>query len=434
MKVSWIALAISLAVGGAGGGAAAQQYGSQQAQQQPPQTPQPSERSSRRRGQQQEQQQAATPQIPREELALIQPVNQAVQAQNWEAAAAALPAAQAGVQTPYGKFVVAQLQLSIGRGTNNLPMQTQAVDAMLASGGAPEANLPAILGARISFALQANDFATAEQYLTRLTSTGTPSAERLRQLAEVKIRLNKNDEALALYQRLIDSGAEAATEENIKRTLEIATVLRRRDVSLGLMQRLLQAYPTAANWQSVLPTFRQMMGDETGIALDVRRLMRTAQAFNGPEDYLEFAGRLTRAGQPGEVKAVLEEGMSRGIVPAGDATARQMLTTANGRIAEDQATLPALRTRALAASNGREARIAGDTYYGYGQFAQAAELYRAALQKGGEDANLVNTRLGAALVAANQPAEAQAAFRAVSGGDRAALARLWLLWLERRQG
>ena len=56
----------------------------------------------------------------------------------------------------------------------------------------------------------------------------------------------------------------------------------------------------------------------------------------------------------------------------------------------------------MAAPTGREARIAGDTFYGYGEYAQAAELYRAALQKGGEDANLLNIRLGASLAGARQ--------------------------------
>ena len=73
----------------------------------------------------------------------------------------------------------------------------------------------------------------------------------------------------------------------------------------------------------------------------------------------------------------------------------------------------------------------GDAYFGYREFAPAIELYRAALQKGGQDANLVNTRLGAALALAGQRAEAEAAFRAVTG-PRAELAQFWLLWLSTR--
>ena len=54
-------------------------------------------------------------------------------------------------------------------------------------------------------------------------------------------------------------------------------------------------------------------------------------------------------------------------------------------------------------------------HFGHGLYAEAAELYRAALQKGGEDPNLVNTRLGAALALAGRRPEAEAALRAVTG-------------------
>jgi len=86
------------------------------------------------------------------------------------------------------------------------------------------------------------------------------------------------------------------------------------------------------------------------------------------------------------------------------------------------------RTTALAGANGGAALRVADALYSYGEYGQAAELYRAALQKGGQDANLVNTRLGAALALGGQRAEAETAFRAVTG-PRAELAQLWLLWL-----
>ena len=61
-------------------------------------------------------------------------------------------------------------------------------------------------------------------------------------------------------------------------------------------------------------------------------------------------------------------------------------------------------------------------------FLKAAALYRAALQKGSIDANLANTRLGMALALAGQKAEAEAAFKAVTG-PRADIAGYWLVWL-----
>ncbi len=387
-----------------------------------------------RNNQQQQQQQAPGQQLSREESALIAPIDVAIRAQNWAEANTRLQAAQAGVQSPYGRYVVATRMLQIGQGTQNQQLQAQAVDAMIASGAAPADQMQQLVVARARFAIQAQDWPTAERFLTQALQ-GTPNdTERLWQLAEVQIQLQKNAEALATYQRLLqatEAAGQTPTEERVKRALEIANALRQRPAAAELGQRLLRAYPTRANWTDVLVRFRAQMPDEAQLALDVRRFMRAAGAFARDGDYLEFAGRLSRAGQPGEVKAVLDEGIQRGLVNASSAEAREMINASNSRIAEDRAALPGLRASGLAAANANAARIAGDTLYSYGQYADAAAVYRAALTKSGADANLLNTRLGAALVAANQRAEAQAAFRAVNGGDRAALAALWLLWLER---
>ena len=114
-----------------------------------------------------------------------------------------------------------------------------------------------------------------------------------------------------------------------------------------------------------------------------------------------------------------------------EAQVRTALTAVTRPAAGERSGLAASRTRAMAAATGAAARTAGDAHFGAGQYAEAAELYRAALQKGGEDANLVNSRLGAALALAGRRAEAEAAFRLVTG-PRADLAGFWLAWLSRR--
>jgi len=417
---------------------------------QQPQTEQ--SRDASRLGQQQQQpqqgQQAQQPQarLSREESAALRPLSEAVRAaqaaapatgpanpQAWDAAVAALPAAQAGTTSAPARFEVGRLQFLIGGGRQDRAIQTAGVDAMLASGGAPATAMPTLLGARANFAIEARDWATADQMLTRYIEINPNETERLRQAAEVKINLQRNAEALALYQRILqvnETAGQQPTQEVLTRTLALANDQRNTQLAQQLTQRLLRTYPTAESWLNALAPLRNAAGQDAALALDVRRLMRVAGAFPRVGDYVDFADRLNRAGQPGEAKALLDEGIARGTISATNADVRQLLTAANARIAEDRANLPGLRTRAMAAPTGREARIAGDTFFAYGEYAQAAELYRAALQKGGEDANLLNTRLGASLAGARQTAEAQAAFRAVTG-PRQPLAAYWLMWLER---
>ena len=72
--------------------------------------------------------------------------------------------------------------------------------------------------------------------------------------------------------------------------------------------------------------------------------------------------------------------------------------------------------------------LTANRYYGIGNYAKAAELFRAALGKPGVDKNQVNLQLGIALTAADDKAGAKAAFEAV-GGNRTEIAKYWLAYL-----
>jgi len=374
-------------------------------------------------------------QLTREESAAIAPLFEAVRAANWPAATAALPAAQAGAVSPYAKYVVGQLHYEIGRGTASDPIQLEGINAMVASGGAPADQLRPLVGNQIAFALRANNMAGAETALNRFLEIEPNNVTRLQQLAEVKIHLNKRGEAAALFQRAIqlgEAGGQKAAEDIYRRAFALAYEARNAEQTLALGRALVQAYPTPANWRSVTLAFRQQHQSDAPLQLDARRFMRAAGLLREAGEYVGFADSLNRTGQVGEVKAVIDEAIARRVLQAADGDARTLLAAANARIREDQASLPASRTAALAAAAGRPARQIGDAYFGYGQYADAAALYRAALEKGGEDANLVNIRLGASLALAGQRAEAETAFRAVTTGPRAELAQLWLLWLASR--
>jgi TolA-binding protein len=68
----------------------------------------------------------------------------------------------------------------------------------------------------------------------------------------------------------------------------------------------------------------------------------------------------------------------------------------------------------------------GDAYYGAGNYAKAAEMYRQAAEKGG-DANVANLRLGEALAMAGDKAGATAALSKV-GGSLSQIAKFWAVY------
>jgi hypothetical protein len=213
--------------------------------------------------------------------------------------------------------------------------------------------------------------------------------------------------------------------------LNYAMVSKMTPQAMKFARGLVSAYPSPKNWRDALLAYRDMGGPDDLAELDTYRLMRFTKALSGERDYIYFADRLNRKGFPGETKALLDEAVAGNMIEAAKPPIGQLRKDAGAKIAEDRKSLPGVEKAALAAATGTSALTAADVYFGYGEYAKAAGLYRTALQKGSVDANAVNTRLGMALALAGQKAEAETAFRAISG-PRSELANLLLVWLSQR--
>ncbi|HEY0327448.1 MAG TPA: tetratricopeptide repeat protein, partial [Allosphingosinicella sp.] len=196
-------------------------------------------------------------------------------------------------------------------------------------------------------------------------------------------------------------------------------------------RRLVTAYPTATNWRDAVLSYRDVARLDAASTLDLWRLLRATGALAGERDYLAAATAFDQANLAGEAKAVIDEGVSRNMLRASESETRALTTRVNGRATTERGGLTARIASARNASTGASARTAADALLAHGRHAEAAELYRLALTKGGEDADLVNLRLGEALALAGQTAEARTALQTVAG-QRAEVARLWLAWVASR--
>jgi tetratricopeptide (TPR) repeat protein len=370
----------------------------------------------------------------KEERAALAPLQTAVTAKDWAAAKAALPAAQAAAQGSDARFAVGTWQLSTGLGLQDLAMQAQAIDAILASGGAAPADLRNLYYSQGTLALNAGNRQKAETAFSRLVEVSPNDSEGLIELARVKSDLRKPQEAVQLIDRAIGlkkAANQVADESWYRYALKLAYDGKMTPQALKLGRELVAAYPSAVNWRDSLLIYRDLSSLDKPAALDLMRLMRASGALSGERDWFDLAYELDNGGLPGEAKAVLEEGSRLKMVDLNKAAFRELLAKASGRVAGDRASLSGDAAKALAAASGTPALRIADAFLGYGDYARAAELYRAALQKGSVDAGLANTRLGIALALAGNRAEAEAAFRAVTG-PRAELASYWLAWLARR--
>ena len=385
--------------------------------------------------------------LSRDERAAIAALQAAAAGRRPGRAGRALAAARAAARGADARYALAHYQLEIGRARGDQQMQTQAVDALVESGLARADELPALL---------ANQAARA--YSRRRRRAGRPAARPDGRAAAEQCRgarrlrpaqgahRGQRDRAgrtlAVLCGRALAANQAAGGWVSRPRRAGILRGAGARRSTAGWRRRrsrsraaLVGAYPTPVNWRDALLSYRELAPADAALELDVRRLMRASQALAGERDYLEYrpgaatAPACTARPRRCSTRACRAACSSRPSRPS-----RRRSPPPTARAAADRAGSARLRTAALAAAGPASRRAPPATpISAYGQYAEAAELYRAALQKGGEDPNLVNSRLGAALALAGRRPEAEAALRAVTG-PRADLAGFWLAWLARRPG
>jgi tetratricopeptide (TPR) repeat protein len=373
----------------------------------------------------------AGPVLSAAERAALLPVNNAAVARDWAAANAALPAAQAAVQGPDAKYFLGQLMVTIGAGTNSDPLQAQGVDMMLASGAAPPNQLHALYQNQAVLGVRLRNPKAAEAGFGKLLEMNPGDTESMINLAKVEIDLRRPAQAVDLIERAIAAkrAAGQAVDQNWYRyALRTAFEAKLAAPSLRLAREMVAAYPTRENWRDALLVYRDLTTLDKGTTLDLLRLLRATKALAGERDWFDLADQLNNGGLPGETKAVLQEAAAMHQVDLAKPGFADLMRTASVRVAADRASLPGLETRAMAAPTGQMALSTADAYYGYGEYAKAAALYRAALSKGGIDPNVADLRLGMSLAATGDRAGAETAFRAVAG-PRADIAGFWLAWL-----
>jgi tetratricopeptide (TPR) repeat protein len=252
-------------------------------------------------------------------------------------------------------------------------------------------------------------------------------------LAETRKSQGRTPDAVALLQKGIATRVAAGqkpTEDWYKRAVALAYEAK-LPAAVQISRDWVKAYPTPSNWRDTLRIYKNGSGLDGDVLIDLYRLQRAAGALSGETDYYNYASTVLLKGYPGEAKAVLDEGFAAKAIDRTKPIFRDVYAQASAKTAADRASLPGLEKTALAAPAAKQAMITGDAYLGYGDYAKAAAMYRAALTKSGVDASLANLRLAEALARTSDKAGATTALNAVTG-VRSDIAKYWLLWLSTR--
>lgn len=369
---------------------------------------------------------------PQAQKAVIE-LQTAVNAKDSASIPSKLAAAQAVARTPQDRYFIAKLQLKAAADANNPAGVAAAVDAVAASGAAEPAELNRLRLTQANLHYGSKDYAKASAALEPLIAADPNNAEALVLLAETRNGQNRAAEGVPLLQKAIavrTASGQPVPKEWHKRAVALA-YNNKLPVAGQLAVEWVKNDPSPTNWRDAIRIYADSANIPQSEQVDLYRLQRAAGALKGEGDYFRYAEATSTKGLPGEAKAVLDEGFASGAISRTAPAFRSFYPLVSSKVAADKASLPAAERTALAGAAARPAMVTGDAYLGYGDYAKAAALYRAALTKSGVDANLANLRLGIALARSGDKPGATAAFNAVSGPQQAT-ARLWLAWLDRR--
>ena len=314
------------------------------------------------------------------------------------------------------------------------------LDALLANPSTPATEIGRYAYLRGSIAFNQQKYADALTYYQKAQAAGFQSEDFSLQLVKSKVESGDVTGGIAQLGQIIDQEKAAGrTPSESWYRYGIAKLYKTPDHAgtLDWVERWLTAYPTSKNWRDAIivfgfqgPTAARMGKPER---VDLFRLMRATNSLADQGDYLEYAQLAYDLGLPTEAKTVIAAGKSAGKIASSSADAAAIAKDAQTAISNDKS-LSSLSTEAKASANGKLAQQTADAYLGSGEYQNAIELYRLALQKGSVDTDAVNTHLGIALAMSGDKAGAAAAFDAVKNNPRTEIASLWKTWLNSGAG
>ncbi|MGI4878492.1 MAG: tetratricopeptide repeat protein, partial [Janthinobacterium lividum] len=338
----------------------------------------------------------------------------------------------AGNLNPTDIFFISQMKLGLGNKLKDNAVLEEAIKASANSEFLPATEKPKYVKNLAALALQRNDYNAATQYYEQLATMTPNDPDIFTNLAVLYSRQKQNPQAIASLQKAIAASKAAGKtpDESLYRTeLKIAVDSKLPAQVQSASVDLVTAYPNPVNWRDALLVYRDSVKTDDQSNLDIFRLMDAAGALNGERDYAEYVETAIGKGLPGEAKTVLAEGVQKGMLSNSKPYIAEYNKSITARLPADKASLVSGDKEARASATGKTAMGQGDAYFGYAEYAKAADMYRLALTKGGIDAATANLRLGATLAKSGDKAGATTALQAVKGAPREALASYWMIWL-----
>jgi tetratricopeptide (TPR) repeat protein len=359
----------------------------------------------------------------------------AMKAKNWTEALAKVKEAQAiEGKSPFEEYQINEFLGFILINTKDYAGAAAAFEKNINSGQVPAAELNNKLKTVAQLTFQTKQYPKAIDYTSRYLKAVPGEADMQILLAQAYY-LQKNFKGAAEAAM----PAIVATERAGKKPDENWLLLMMRsnyelNDNAGIqtsLEKLVRHYPKPDYWDGLLATMAKGGERNDRVTLGIYRLRLETGTLKRAEDYVEMGQLAIDAGVPGEAQQVVEAGFANKLLDTPESKARneRLLASAKKLVDEDKATIANEAKAAQAAPTGQADVGVGQAYLSYGQYDQAIEALERGIKKGGvklpEEAQI---SLGIAYLKKGQKAQAQSAFKAVTGDTPwARLAGLWAL-------
>lgn len=372
------------------------------------------------------------------------PLDEAIKAEGADMAALRPQIAGLGalLNTADEKIAGGGLIYNAGVRMRDTELQRSGIGLMLASGRVPAEALGQYNFIAYQLANQASDFGAARTYLqgvidNNFTTTGITASDLRIAMAENFFSAGEYGPGFGyLEQAIAQQKAQGlpVDEQWYRRGVTVAYENEIQPTVYDFVVMWVGDYPSSANWRDAVNVTRNLNTFDNQEILDLFRLGRRVGALQDATDYDYYVEAADPRRLPREVKDVIDEGMAAGVVSSGNLFITEALETANGRIREDRADLPALERDANAAGASlRTVTAAGSAFVSYGEYGKAAGFYQRALDMAGVDRNEALTRLGISQVGMGDYAAARATLDQVTG-NRMSIAKLWIAYANQLEG
>ena len=179
-------------------------------------------------------------------------------------------------------------------------------------------------------------------------------------------------------------------------------------------------------WNGLLKLGERARGLSDHNTLDINRLRLLTGSMKSKDDYISLGQFALQFGFAAEAQAAMQKGADAKLLI--DDRSLRLLTTAKTMAAAKLANEAKALAAANAAPQGDDLIAAGENMIGEGKAKDAVATIQSGLKKPLKDPNNGQIRLGQALLAAGQKAEAKAAFAKVKTPEKDAMvAHLWSL-------